>query len=342
VRGHTVRAFLATLVLVSLVASAAVAEPSQGDLGTARRLFQEATVLEQRSEWREASMKLDEALAIKETPGLHFHRAHCAEQLGELVVAARHYERADQMIRAGAAAPDVEELLAAARTRVLARVPRVTLSLPSGIEGATVEIDGSSIPDAQRSPVYLEPGGHKVVARAPGYVDFKAEITLLEGQSRTLEVVFLEAERPSASPDLPQSKQQQGAADTSGFGAREIVLVSEVTVTLAALGTGIGFSIARGSAANRIADAQHEVDAASAIEGDTVCRTADAPTACAELQSALADHERATRNATIGFVAAGVGAGATLLTWALWPSERAIATVHSAPGGALVELSGRF
>jgi hypothetical protein len=327
---------------VSLVASAAAAEPSSSELGKARRLFQEATALEQRSDWREASVKIDEALAIKETPGLHFHRAHCAEQLGELVIAARHYERAEQMIRAGAAAPDVEELLAAARVRVLARVPRVTLAFPSGVEGATIEIDGTTIPETQGTPVYLEPGRHRVVARAPGRRDFEMEITLVEGQSRALEVAFPEPEKPSPPSAPPRPKQRRGASDTWSFGAREIVLVSEVTVTLAALGTGIGFSVARGSAADRIADAQHEVDAASAAEDQAVCGTAGEPAACAELQSAIRDHERATRNAAIGFIAAGVGAGATLLTWALWPSERASAAVQTAPGGALLELSGSF
>ena len=73
---------LAVALALSCLASPVRAEPRAQELEYARRLFDEATALERQSAWREASEKLDAALAIKETPGLHFHRAHCAEQLG--------------------------------------------------------------------------------------------------------------------------------------------------------------------------------------------------------------------------------------------------------------------
>jgi len=324
-----------------LAAGSAAADPSANELATARRLFQEATALEQRSDWRGASSKLDAALAIKQTPGLHFHRAHCAEQLGELVLAARHYGRAEELIRAGAAAPDVEELLTAARARVLSRVPRLTLALPSDVRGATLEIDGNPVNDAPGTPVILDPGRHRIVARAPGRRDFEMEITLIEGQTQTLEVLLARPPEPEPTPVL--AGPSKTAIEGSGFGTRELVLVAEATFVVAGLGAGVGFSIARGSASNRIDQAQSTIDANSG-DGSTGCSTTATQAACAELDDAIADHEQAARFATIGFVAAGVGAVAGVFTWALWPSDDVTTTASVAPnpGGATLLVRGVF
>ncbi len=332
------RLLLVTLA-TALLATPAWAEPRTSDVETARRLFDEATALERQSAWREASEKLDAALAIKETPGLHFHRAHCAEQLGELVLAHRHYARAEAMIRAGATAPDVEELLVAARARVLARVPRLTLALPSDVRGAALEIDGMPVSDESGTPVLLDPGRHRIVARAPGRRDFEMEITLAEGQTQTLEVVLAEpppSNAPSVAPK--ESKSEQG---TSGLGAREIVLIGEATLAVAGLAAGIGFSIAKANASDRAERAQRAVDP-SDPNGSSGCPTANPP-ACAELDDALADGKQASRFATVGFVTAGVGTAATVVTWVLWPSGASMSTSFApSRNGARLTVSGRF
>jgi hypothetical protein len=337
------RAALAALFPL-LLALPARAEPTSAELATARRLFQEATALERQSAWRDASKKLDAALAIKETPGLHFHRAHCAEQLGELVLAARHYARSEDLIRGGATAPDVEELLTAARARVLARVPRLTLAFPADVAGATLEIDGTRVNDPPGTPVLLDPGRHRIIARAPGRRDFEMEITLLEGQTQTLEVSLAPPPRADeAVAPAPLRSQPVSAEETSGFGTREIVLIGEATIAVAGLAIGIGFSIAKGSANDRKERAERELDEAGATDPDA-CSSPDAPPACTELQSAIDDADHAARFATIGFVTAGVGAAATLLTWSLWPTDTSATTAGIArtPGGATVFIRGRF
>jgi hypothetical protein len=330
--------FVSALTLLS--ARAVWAQPA-GDVNTARRLFQEATALEQSSDWEKASQKLDAALAIKETPGLHFHRAHCAEQLGQLVLASRHYDRSEELIRAGATAPDVAELLTAARVRMLARVPRLTLTLPSDVVGATLEIDGTQVSDPPGTAVLLDPGRHRIVARAPGRNEFATEITLVEGQTRTLEVALA---APRWTPIPAPAETRKPEHEASGFGAREIVLVGEATLAVAGLAAGIGFSIAKGSASDRATEAQELSDDQTANDDFSSCEGENPAPACADLHAAIADHEQATRFATIGFITAGVGAAATVATWALWPSERATmtASVLWNPGGATLTLRGRF
>jgi hypothetical protein len=330
---------LAVALALSCLAGPARAEPRAQELEYARRLFDEATALERQSAWREASEKLDAALAIKETPGLHFHRAHCAEQLGELVLAARHYGRSEAMIRAGAAAPDVEELLVAARARVLARVPRLTLSLPSDVRGATLEIDGTPVSDESGTPVLLDPGRHRIVARAPGRRDFEMEITLAEGQTQTLEVLL--SEPPATASPGARPKETKTERETSGIGAREVVLIGEATLAVAGLATGIGFSIAKESASDRAAQARQAVDPTNP-NGASDCPDAN-PVACAELEDANADGKQASRFATVGFVTAGVGAVATILTWVLWPSDPPVAaSMEPSAEGAKLTLFGRF
>jgi len=337
------RAALAAL-LTLLRAEPARAEPTSAELATARRLFQEATALERQSAWRDASKKLDAALAIKETPGLHFHRAHCAEQLGELVLAARHYARSEELIRGGATAPDVEELLTAARARVLARVPRLTLTFPNDVAGATLEIDGTRVNDPPGTPVLLDPGRHRIIARAPGRRDFEMEITLVEGQTQTLEVSLAPPPRtPELAAPPPSQSKPESVQETSSFGTREVVLIGEATIAVAGLAVGIGFSLAKGSASDRIDRAEQDLNELGAT-GPDACSSPDAPPACAELDSAIDDHDHAARFATIGFVTAGVGAAATLLTWTLWPAGPSTTTAGIArtQGGAAVFVRGRF
>jgi hypothetical protein len=326
-----------------LLAGALRAEPTPADVATARRLFQEATTLEGHGAWRDAGAKLDAALAIKETPGLHFHRAHCAEQLGELVLAARHYGRAEALIRGGAAAPDVEELLGAARARVLARVSRLAVILPSDAKGATLEVDGTLLDELSREPLLLDPGRHRIVARAPGRRDFEVEMTLVAGETQSLEVALAPQPKSASGPRKPAAEKSQSRSENSGVGTREVVLIAEGTVAIAGLAAGIGYSLAASSASDRVASAQRAVDEA-AESGASSCSASDAPPACTDLQAAIDDHDRASRFATIGFVTASAGAAATLLTWVLWPSEgtATTASVAHTRGGATLFVRGRF
>jgi hypothetical protein len=166
------------------------------------------------------------------------------------------------------------------------------------------------------------------------------EVTLVEGQSQTLEVVL--SRPPQAEPTTtPEDAEPQ--SDHDGWGAREIVMVGGVAVSVAGLATGIGFTIAESAAADRIERAQKIVDATAPEDPENACEDNPLPE-CSELRDALDDQKRASRFATIGFVAAGVGAAATLATWVLWPSsrDRVSASVSPSPGGATLSLAGRF
>jgi len=119
------------------------------------------------------------------------------------------------------------------------------------------------------------------------------------------------------------------------------VLLGEAALTLTGLGLGVGFLVARGNAADRVEHAQSAVD--QEAPGPNGCGGVPAPAACTELDHALDDHDRAATLATASFAGAGVAASALVLTWALWPTPRAVSlTAHTSTAGVTVAASGVF
>jgi hypothetical protein len=66
---------------------------------------------------------------------------------------------------------------------------------------------------------------------------------------------------------------------------------------------------------------------------------------CAELRTAIDDHDRDATISTVGFACAGVGAAALLTTWLVYPSHAAEGTgpsVQPVVSLGRVGLQGRF
>jgi hypothetical protein len=170
-------------------ARALAAEPTAAEIAVARRLFREATELKEQKKWREAADKLREAIRIKETPGLRFHLADTEEQLGHLVEAQVEYDRADELIRNGAKAPDVESLLGPARESLRERIPTVTVRIPQGVTDAVLEVDRAKVSAALiGQPIPLNPGAHSIQVGAPGRRPFALVEHEPEGIVRVLAV----------------------------------------------------------------------------------------------------------------------------------------------------------
>jgi hypothetical protein len=330
-------------------------EPSPGKLATARRLFAEATALEASSDWNAAASKLKSALSIKETPGLRYHLAHCEEQRGALVAASADYERAAQLIRSGAPAPDVAPLLPLAQRRIDSRVAKLDLVVPPGVP-ALAEVDGRLLPATTfGTSLRLDPGPHRVSVRAAGEADFQADLTLGTGEHRTLKVFFHDgadadpAQVPSATalasdaPSAPRGSAPQAPVRSdhgSRSGLRTGVLAGEAALTLAGLGAGFGYALARDDASAAVLRAN-----ATIPPGDErYCVENAATQGCANVAAAVEHFDRVVRRERIGFITAGAAAGLLLATWVLWPAspQRPAIAVSPSPGGALLYASGAF
>ncbi len=323
------------------------------EIAVARRLFGEATKLEHDKQWADAAKKLKGALDIKETPGLRYHLAFCEENMGQLVQALVDYDRAAEMIADGVKAPDVETRLAAARKALKKRVPTLTVTMPADAAGAKLSVDGHRMAaSVAGQPMPLDPGKHKVEVDADGYQPFLATVALAEGDRKTTAAKLEKVDAaPAAAAPTPAAPP---AADTGtkhgGFPLRTVVLIGEGAVTLAGLGVGIGYTVARGNASSRADDAQAAIDKKTGNPGDPAAcsnASADVQSSCDALRSALSDKDNDGKIATVGFIGAGVGAAATVVTWLLWKpaaEQHALAvTVQPVAGGGMLGgVSGRF
>jgi hypothetical protein len=339
---------------LGLCVAQAAAEPTATELVVARRLFDEARGLEEAQRWELAAAKLNDALLIKETPGLRFHLAHCLEKLGQLVEANLEYGRAQDLIAAGAKAPDVEDLLAKARSSLEARIPSLLIVAPAEVPGLQLELNGRAVARSvlgRRAPV--NPGTHSIWIRAAGYQDFREEVSIQEGERRTVSVELVPATALEGPVPGPVKQRARRAAvkprieRNTSVSTRTYVLVAETAWTLASVGVGVGFFFVKKTEKRTVARAQARADSVSETPGGSACNAPQVSRplreSCADLNQAISNYDRARFLSTAGFVGAGVGAAAALLTIALWPGENAPAaslSVH--PEQRWVSVSGRF
>ena len=353
------RSFRALLLCgIAFGARQAHADPSTAELSNARQAFESAVVLEADQKWVEATLKLREALAVKDTPGLRFHLAHCEEQQGLLVEAVLDYDRASELLRQGAKAPDVQKLLVPASAELKSRIPHISVEIPSDVQNAVAELDGKAYaPSELALGTPLNPGPHQLKISGRGRGAFERSFALKEGEQITIR-----AELPSGPPDggvsapstsLSASPAQPvpsfapaDSSKTAGAGARSspklYLLLGESAVTVAGLALGIGYRLAESSALDRVQAAQNRIGpnaGACSMPGSSL------GSSCVDLRTAIDDHDRDATLSTVGFVAAGVGAAALLTTWLVYPSRHGSSSGPSAqPVVALgrVGLQGRF
>lgn len=341
-------------VTLGLCVAPAAAEPTATELVVARRLFDEARALEEAQRWELAASKLNDALLIKETPGLRFHLAHCLERLGRLVEANLEYGRAQDLIAAGAKAPDVEDLLAKARSSLEARIPSLLIVAPAEVSSLQLELNGRAMARSvlgRRAPV--NPGTHRIYIRAAGYEDFREEVSIQEGERRTVTVELVPAtllEGPVPGPvrqRAPRPAPKPASEHNTSISTRTYVLVAESAWTLASVGIGVGFFFVKKTEKRTVARAQARADSVSEMPGGSACNAQQLSRplrqSCADLNQAISNYDRARFLSTAGLIGAGVGAAATLLTVALWPGETTPAASLSVdPHQRWVSVSGRF
>ncbi|MEI9951554.1 MAG: hypothetical protein WDO74_21895 [Pseudomonadota bacterium] len=352
-----------TRSLASLIACAALfvphsarAEANAAEISAAKHAFESALAAEAEQRWADAALKLREAVAVKDTPGLRFHLAHCETELGHLLEASLEYDRALELLRRGAKAPDVQKLLAPARSALLQRLPRLSLEIPADVHTPLVSIDNQAYPSSELAlGVPLNPGPHELRVQAAGRRAFERALSLKEGDRVVLPVVLpvaAPAGGPSAGARIPGPPLQASsstvapAAEQSSSSAKLYLMIGESVLTAAGLGVGIGYAVARGSASDRIASAQaHIEEAAPGNDGACGGPSPELLGACSDLNAAIEDHDRAASLSRVGFVTAGVGAVALLTTWLVYPGPRAQASGFSAQpvaGLGRLGLIGRF
>jgi hypothetical protein len=302
------------------LSSVAYADPTPTEIQAARDLFNKAEADEDAGRWADALDKVKRALSVKPTPGLRFHVALCEEKLNQLVPALADYTAAEQMAREQNN-KDVLDAVTEPLKALRIRVPTLTIDVPPA-QGAQIELDGKAIAAGLYGiAMPVEPGMHRVQARAPGKRLFSTQVTLHEREAETATVRWIDVP-PLAEANAGATKPgEPPTAEEKSSGHVKVGAIVATISTAALLGLGIGAYVA--------ADGAHADLAAQCPQ----------LTDCSDLRTTVRTWDAVALGSWIA--AAGVGVIAIVL-WATpsKPASSSSARIEVRPGG--FALSGSF
>ncbi|MBK7582963.1 MAG: PEGA domain-containing protein [Myxococcales bacterium] len=307
---HPTTTSLCTATLLLSLSSIALAQESASDKAAADALFDDAKKLMAAEKWDEACPKLAESLKLSQRLGTLLNLANCHAEQGKTASAWAEFNEAAAIAKRDKS----KQREKFARTHVQQlekRLARVSFKLPNGLEGATLEIDGTAVgTSALGTALPIDPGTHEVKVSAPGKKTWTKQLHI-EGEARTttVEVPALEAEEAApaaaaekaptserAPTEKPAQKASPGGGSTLGW----------VALGVGVVGVGVGsyFGLKTFSKKNESKDQCGEAIGQSD------------PNRCTPQGVDLRDDAKSAATfSTIGFAvgAVGVGAGVVLL-----------------------------
>ena len=336
---------------LALVARTAHADPSASEISAARHAFETAVSLENDQHWTEAALELRRAIAVKDTPGLRFHLAHCETEQGHLLQASLEYERASALLHQGANAPDVQKLLGPASDALKLRLARLSLDLPVDLHEPTASVDGKAYPSTELAQgLVLDPGRHEIRVAAVGRRNFERVLVLKEGERVALRPELAVSAPPSTAPlpsagtkasanapDSPATERAPAPVHEGGMpSAKVYLLIGESALTVAGLAVGIGYRVAASSATDRVNGDQANIDRVAPNDIHACTAYPELTSTCSDLRASIHDHDHAAAISNVGFLTAGIAAAALVTTWLVYPNT----TSHGASGLQVLPVAG--
>lgn len=290
--------------------------PSPSEQLLAESLFEQARTLMDQGKFAEACPKFAESQRLDPSGGTFLNLAVCHEREGRLGTAyVELTAAATQAARDGR--KDREQVARDHLTAIAPRLPRLTVVVAQDESELEVMVDGTLL----RRPAWgvaavVDPGPHIVEATAPGKVSFSTQITITEGEKRTVDVPPLRA-GAGAPPAETGSKPYEHAPEPPSHAGR----------TLAGIATGVGFTVAGVAAALWVP---------YTIQRRTQC--VDDREYCSSKGLDYLDVERITFWVAVGGAAVGT---AGLVTFLVLPSNTKVSATPTT-GGAAVFLNKTF
>jgi hypothetical protein len=305
----------------------ASAQPSDHVLG-AEALFQAGRQDVARRDYVSARAKFDESYKLDPAVGTLINLADCEEHLGHLAAAWHLWrEAAEQLAHNDERRP----VVMARRDGIDARVPRLTIRIPSGAPGtARVQRNGVEVPRALLDvPVPIDPGPTSLELAVPGRLPTRRQVQIAEAARETVELELGQPDTTAptdgvndvvaipVAPGSPSALTRTSPAvpDTaSKFPARLLGFVT--------LGAG-GAALAVGAVTGGMAIAKH-------TDLEKECGKVCGP----EQESERQRYYTLGTLSTVGFIAGGVLAagGAVLVLTAPKPISSAVGGVVVGPG----------
>ena len=239
-----VRSLSIIIVVVAIAGSAAAADP------VAEQLFQDAIALIEAEDYASACPKLELSHEREARSGTLLNLAFCHEKLGRTATAWVEYKDAATLARSEERAEHEEKALALA-AELEPKLSRLRIDVS---DDAVVEVDGK--PAITGAPFPLDPGEHRVTARAAGKKDWSTRVTIgPDGGLQSVTVPALDALRPARATKPPKKPRRRAPVerDTEEGGIPVWAWVSG-GVGLVLSGIAVGFAIDQRAAAKELDD----------------------------------------------------------------------------------------
>lgn len=243
-------AAVAALLAATAAPGPARAEPTAAERALATTLFRAGRELLAEGRFAEACEKLAESQRLDPGGGTLLNLAICHEQLGKTATAwAELNESLALALREGRA--DREDIAREHLAALEPRVPRLVIVVKPGtsVPDLVISVDDLVVRGpALGTAVPLDPGRHRVTARAPGYVEIERYVDLADGQTQRVELPGLEPQAaPSPPPVAPPPADTPRPAPTSGHdGQIGIVMRADVDGKARGAAAAVGLSYALG------------------------------------------------------------------------------------------------
>jgi PEGA domain len=316
--------FLACAVVTS-VPRLSAASDTDALTDKARVLYNEAVVAYQKSKWSEARASFLAAWSLKKHWQIAGSLGDCEAQLGLQRDAAEHLAYFLRLSPSKPPSPESKRLYESATSKIGVLV--IAVDTP----GADVVVDGKFIGKSPlEDPVFVEPGHHTIEVRL-GAKRATTETDAPAGSSRKLSLMLANAMPPG---------------EVTSEGPNRSLVIGGASVSAAALGTGIAFTVisnGRSSDAATLRTSLVNSSGPSVCDSATVGSQSSAGKDCRDIVSRRADRDAFGNAAFWSFIGAGaVGAG-TLIYALTAPRTKtssglqALPVVSSAGGGMLVQ-----
>jgi tetratricopeptide (TPR) repeat protein len=236
---------LALVLLIGLHTQSAHAQRSAADKAAAEGLFDQGLALMREARFREACVRLEQSQALDRGIGTMLYLADCYDQLGRTASAWALFREAASEARAAGQA----ERAQSANQRAGELEPKLAkLSVetsPGGaLPGLVFSIDGTAQPLGMWGVALpIDPGEHKIEARAPGYSPWSTAAQVAPVQALTVTIPRLTRD---SSPAQAPTPLEAAAASPGGSGARNEpshTRADALPVERSALTKGLAFGI---------------------------------------------------------------------------------------------------
>ena len=245
--GRFDRVAIAAMVLALSAPVLAQPQPTKAEEAKAAELKKQGDDLMHASKFKDALDKYDESFAIVANPAIQYNRGKALQSLEDWTGAIDAFDKfvATAPADLKSKVPNLDKTMAEIREHI------ATLVIKCEVQGATILVGEKNIGTVPVQPFRTTPGDVTITASAPGYITAKQDVTLMPGETATIDVPLKKAatetiattttKEPTPFDGQPQPPpEKEKPVESHGSGWKTLAWVSG-GIGIATLGTGLAF-----------------------------------------------------------------------------------------------------